>query len=1252
MTSQIAAHDRRRYFTLVYNSATHLLKLHYYVQCVGSTPVNFKGGIAVGTSTGITVKDRKLTLANPGYTWLLSADDAQTAQWMANVLVAAVKELKNLPPGKIPVLAYVAGQLTPPPSPPHLAWSELVAQVNAGLIAAGYTQAEMSVWAPEIPGAVEAALAAGRREHFAREMPGPPPAWFTKTGRKVGTSYPRYLIMTAYDEIIAYARTVGGDGSSDRSADDGAAAATGIDAAATLVEQAIDQKSVLAIGSNSSAVASGSKLQIVGDGGKTWQLEASAAEIATSWADAVTALAKLKMLDADLSSRRVGMMQPILYDGGDPSSSPLDTSTNSTGSAVGGGSKQPRPLAAIAGQWMDPGDMKNLMNQVKRKEITLSMMEAFVLSSRKPGDGKPGDVFPGSSALVKIEQRLALLEPTLQRDGWGARMVVVPETTWPVVDWLDPETVAGPDAPDSGAVNVGMRNAKVGDLVLSINGVDTAGMTQEEVDGALAKAAESLAHVDPETPSLALAVVLEVVDCACAPGATTFVLSHPTGIKLVDSTAATSSDCEDSGTAGQVIECIPGGNAEQAGVWPKMRLQRIQDTLCITLPRQAVAELLATPLDARRGVAAVATVEIVLFNPAAAAAAAARAALGGSRTSSSVNSRANSNRSSLMTLVAEDENEELSVDKEKLPTLQAYENVVLLPPAQNVAAAAAASAAAADPTFQTTDACSDSGADQVYENVMLQKPLTDDHVDPNRPSKSLRKPIPAPRPNTEDATTPTTPTAPSPSAPATVSTAQVLYTFSATDDTEMSLVAGETITVFDTGAGTGDVAWWAGVITDGGVVRSGWFPAAYVLPILPSAAEASRRSAEVDDPYASSSDEEDGSGGRALASGGSGSGESISAAGDGSADPYSNDDSDDDLPPNPERASTMSEMYAAVAEMSTVDGLAHAPQSAAAAATAAAADDDDHDDVDADDDGSYAILSPDGSYIDEEEQKKIGAEQKKEADVRRAAKRKRVAQEMLATEAAYVLDLEAMVEGYVKKMRPLEGQLFDAGSIDVLFSNVEQLYIFQKKFVARLEVLVEEQGPNGASECFLEFADSFEIYSVYCSNHTRASEALEHLLAQSEQAWSFFEGCRLLLDGAMSVAALMIKPVQRICQYPLLLGELGKITGEGHPDYSRTCTAGAKMKTIALSINEDKRLREEVAAIQNKIDGWTGPPLSVWSSRQDLFSFRKIEIPRTLFGIKLGPELFGGYHIEISPQHYPLEVAVYFLNYADVRTAW
>lgn len=254
----------------------------------------------------------------------------------------------------------------------------MVEKVNVALEAAGYSSAEVSRWAAEIPGAVEAAFAAGRRAHFAREMPGPPPGWFRKTGRKVGTSYPRYLVMTAYDEIVAYARTVGGGSSGNGAGGGGGGGSNGgeraggaavdvpaaLDAMALplaplLAEQPIDQKSVLVVSSRSSAVATGTKLHIVGDGGKAWQLEAESADVAATWAAAVTALAKLKALDAGLFTRRAGGgIQQMRSDSGDGSGSGgyLDSSSTSVGSTVDGeGSgagllKQPRPSAAIAGQ--------------------------------------------------------------------------------------------------------------------------------------------------------------------------------------------------------------------------------------------------------------------------------------------------------------------------------------------------------------------------------------------------------------------------------------------------------------------------------------------------------------------------------------------------------------------------------------------------------------------------------------------------------------------------------------------------------------------------------------------------------------------------------------------------------------------------------------------------------------------------------------------------------------------------------------
>jgi len=54
----------------------------------------------------------------------------------------------------------------------------------------------------------------------------------------------------------------------------------------------------------------------------------------------------------------------------------------------------------------------------------------------------------------------------------------------------------------------------------------------------------------------------------------------------------------------------------------------------------------------------------------------------------------------------------------------------------------------------------------------------------------------------------------------------------------------------------------------------------------------------------------------------------------------------------------------------------------------------------------------------------------------------------------------------------------------------------------------------------------------------------------------------------------LIKPLQRICKYPLLLSELLKHTTREHPDYAELVVALDNMKETVLEINEMKRATE------------------------------------------------------------------------------
>ena len=64
----------------------------------------------------------------------------------------------------------------------------------------------------------------------------------------------------------------------------------------------------------------------------------------------------------------------------------------------------------------------------------------------------------------------------------------------------------------------------------------------------------------------------------------------------------------------------------------------------------------------------------------------------------------------------------------------------------------------------------------------------------------------------------------------------------------------------------------------------------------------------------------------------------------------------------------------------------------------------------------------------------------------------------------------------------------------------------------------------------------------------------------------------------LDMGSLIIKPVQRIMKYPLLLRELLQATPEDHPDHRPLQEAFTAVKIINVNINEFKR-RKDIGGI-------------------------------------------------------------------------
>lgn len=74
-------------------------------------------------------------------------------------------------------------------------------------------------------------------------------------------------------------------------------------------------------------------------------------------------------------------------------------------------------------------------------------------------------------------------------------------------------------------------------------------------------------------------------------------------------------------------------------------------------------------------------------------------------------------------------------------------------------------------------------------------------------------------------------------------------------------------------------------------------------------------------------------------------------------------------------------------------------------------------------------------------------------------------------------------------------------------------------------------------------ADFLKMYAIYCSNHENATKLYEKLLASNPQFADWINTVKLTnpaVKGA-GLESYLIKPVQRLCRYPLLLKELLKV---------------------------------------------------------------------------------------------------------------
>ncbi|XP_077734141.1 dynamin-binding protein isoform X1 [Canis aureus] len=191
-------------------------------------------------------------------------------------------------------------------------------------------------------------------------------------------------------------------------------------------------------------------------------------------------------------------------------------------------------------------------------------------------------------------------------------------------------------------------------------------------------------------------------------------------------------------------------------------------------------------------------------------------------------------------------------------------------------------------------------------------------------------------------------------------------------------------------------------------------------------------------------------------------------------------------------------------------------------------------------------------------------------------KRAKVIEELLQTERDYVRDLEMCIEHI---MAPLQQTQIPNIDFEGLFGNMQMVIKVSKQLLADLEI------SDAVGPVFLDHRDELEgTYKVYCQNHDEAISLLEiyekdekiqkHLQDSLADLKSLYTewGC----TNYINLGSFLIKPVQRVMRYPLLLMELLNSTPESHPDKAPLTSAVLAVKEINVNINEYKRRKDLV----------------------------------------------------------------------------
>ncbi|OBA23998.1 hypothetical protein METBIDRAFT_115945 [Metschnikowia bicuspidata var. bicuspidata NRRL YB-4993] len=199
--------------------------------------------------------------------------------------------------------------------------------------------------------------------------------------------------------------------------------------------------------------------------------------------------------------------------------------------------------------------------------------------------------------------------------------------------------------------------------------------------------------------------------------------------------------------------------------------------------------------------------------------------------------------------------------------------------------------------------------------------------------------------------------------------------------------------------------------------------------------------------------------------------------------------------------------------------------------------------------------------------------------------RSKVFKELIQTERKYILDLELLLQ-YRNELQAAD--VLSSEQLHVLFPNLSDVIDFHRRFLCGFECNIDVPTKyQRIGSVFLHASNGpFRAYEPWTIGQVGAIDLINREASNLKKAST-------LIDPGFELQSYIIKPIQRLCKYPLLLKELIKAFSDPSDAayYNELLLAQTAMKDVANQVNEAQRRSENVGLLQNLIErvkDWRG----------------------------------------------------------------